>query len=215
MRGKKGRISPLLGNVGLAALTVVEDHLVSEIKDQDDSGFVDALFGALKRIIEVHMDDDTDNKSQVKEIIRQFAHDDLSDFSEAKAIKGINKIKDDRLRRGVHALAVPRIELIRLLTDENKENGPQVKAHFTGAVKDPQLQRLVLQDWLVPLLGNVVPEGGLILLTPILESMLRNITSDIGGVPGDVIADTMKAQAKAITEGVTSVEEAVLVEGVN
>jgi ABC-type phosphate transport system substrate-binding protein len=120
-------------------------------------------------------DDNPRNAEQVEAVWKNFAHLDLDDFAENEVLLALQKIENPDIKKVLETLAVPTVSLLRIVTDDDKNDQAQIKQLFDGFIKDEQTQAVALEHIVIPFLVNKIKDES---LRDFVIEFLRGALSD-------------------------------------
>lgn len=183
----------------LFALNYVESKFIKKIKDEFVRENMRLLLKPIRQMIEAFRDENPKDAEQVRELWRQFVNEEVTNTVQTELLDLIeDKIKSDNFKRVARALTFPTVDLLRIITDKDPNNGDQAKEILTAFITDERTHELVLQDLLEPTLSKLLEPA---LVAFILELIEQGIEAAIDKLEEDkrkAILKSLKASQKKI-----------------
>lgn len=129
--------------VARAALGVVKG-IIMGIKDGIGRRALLLSFAPAEKTITVLSDGIERNDEQVAEVVHEFISTDVPNFADVELTALAEKIQDPETKGLVMVLADPFVDIIRILTDADKDDKGQVKARLKEMAQDPASRRALL-----------------------------------------------------------------------
>jgi hypothetical protein len=147
-------ISDLFAAIAKLGLNFAENQIEKKIaNDLAQRGAL--LFLQPTRDIVVALNDqDEKNTAQVKAIILDWVNDNLSEYLEELSAVGIDKIKDSTGKAVLHFASKVVIDILILMSDDEKENDKQIEQYFQDLLSSGELRNLILASLLPALLAK-------------------------------------------------------------
>ena len=161
MKEKKVKaISDLFAAIAKLGLNFAENQIEKKISDDLAQRGALLFLQPTRDIVLALNDNDAANAEQVKGIILDWVNAPLSEYLEDLADAGIAKVNDEKAKALLNFAAGVITDVLRLITDDEKENDKQIKAYFNKLVASEEFQALVIQILLGAILDktNVKPE---------------------------------------------------------
>ena len=147
-------ISDLFAAIAKLGLNFAETQIEKKIEnDLAQRGAL--LFLQPTRDIVVAMNDqDPENAAQVKAIILNWVNKSLSAYLEELADAGIAKVKNETGKELLYFASKVVIEVLMLVSDDEKNNDEQIEQYFQDLLTSPALRALILETLLPALLAK-------------------------------------------------------------
>ena len=147
-------ISDLFAAIAKLGLNFAENQIEKKIaNDLAQRGAL--LFLQPTRDIVVALNDqDPENTAQVKAIILEWVNESLSAYLEELANAGIDKVKNETGKELLYFASKVVIEVLMLVSDDEKDNNEQIEQYFENLLTSPALRALILETLLPALLAK-------------------------------------------------------------
>lgn len=147
-------ISDLFAAIAKLGLNFAENQIEKKIaNDLAQRGAL--LFLQPTRDIVVALNDqDPENTAQVKAIILEWVNESLSAYLEELANAGIDKVKNETGKELLYFASKVVIEVLMLVSDDEKDNDEQIEQYFQNLLTSPALRTLILETLLPALLAK-------------------------------------------------------------
>ncbi len=141
---------------------------------------VAALLLRVQEIIAAMTDADPNDAAQVESIARRFVSEDAVPIADSVIDEKLLLIQNPRARRGLTLLAVPVVETMRLITDEDPDNAGQAELVLDTFLLNPSVQDFAMTEMLIPIIEKRVPNAMLrALILEALETGIREGAEDL------------------------------------
>lgn len=127
----------------------------------------------VKQVITVLTDGDERNDEQIAKVFKDFAGGELPDFAETELAILVAKIKDENTRAVVDVLSDPVVDVLRLLTDANKDNETQIKERLQELIADPKSLQVLILNIAIPVAGQIKDDKVREFLLEFLKNILQ------------------------------------------
>jgi hypothetical protein len=155
------KINSWVARLVVAALSSVEAFFISKIKSTVVREGLRKLLRPIQDSALAFADDNPRNDEQLEAIWKGFAHIELPDYAEGQIEGAIAKIGDENVRTVLSTLSHPIVNMLRLVTDEDPNNEVQLKIMLKAFVSDPQNQKVLIENVIVPLIEAKVKDESL------------------------------------------------------
>lgn len=155
---KEKPLGDLVRTLLIMSVNFVETRFISRIPTEDVRVGLLLLLNPIRQMILALNDDDPKNDEQIRELWLKFTNTDLANFSDEVLQKNIARIEEEDLRIVVAFVATNAIKILRLVTDEEKDNTAQLQAFWNEFVKDPNTHQVVLEHIMEPVLSGVIKD---------------------------------------------------------
>lgn len=155
-------ISDVLRMLLLSFVNGLDRFLIERIPVVDVKIGVKMLLSPVRKMIDALNDLEPENEAQVREVWRKFANEDLTDYSEATIQKLVSGIKNEHLRPALAHLTVPTVEMLRIVTDNDKDDQRQLQELWDMFVKSADTHDVVLDHLLAPFLYGTIKNPELV-----------------------------------------------------
>lgn len=155
---KEKPLGDLVRTLLIMSVNFVETRFISRIPTEDVRVGLLLLLNPIRQMILALNDDDPRNDEQIRELWLKFTNTDLANFSDEVLQKNIARIEEEDLRIVVAFVATNAIKILRLVTDEEKDNTAQLQAFWNEFVKDPNTHQVVLEHIMEPVLSGVIKD---------------------------------------------------------
>lgn len=155
---KEKPLGDLVRTLLIMSVDFVETRFISRIPTEDVRVGLLLLLNPIRQMILALNDDDPKNDEQIRELWLKFTNTDLANFSDEVLQKNIARIEEEDLRIVVAFVATNAIKILRLVTDEEKDNTAQLQAFWNEFVKDPNTHQVVLEHIMEPVLSGVIKD---------------------------------------------------------
>ena len=155
MKEKKVKaISDLFAAIAKLGLNFAENQIEKKIANDLAQRGALLFLQPTRDIVLALNDDQADNAGQVKELILDWVNADLSEYLEDLADAGIAKVKDEKGKALLIFAADVITDVLRLITDDEKENDKQIEEYFENLLTSPAFRALILDTLLPALLAK-------------------------------------------------------------
>lgn len=129
--------------VARAALAILKG-IINGIKDGPGKRALLLSFTPAENVITVLSDGNPRNDEQVAEVVNQFVSTDVPRFADMELVTLADKIQDEETKNFVLAGGDTLIDILRLLTDTDKDDKGQIKALLIEAGQDKEKRRAAI-----------------------------------------------------------------------
>ncbi|MCP9237168.1 hypothetical protein [Lewinella sp. JB7] len=163
---------------------------------------VSALLLRVQELIAAMTDEDPNDAEQAERIARRFVSEDAVPIADGVIDEKLLLIPNLRARRGLTLLAVPVVDTMRLLTDDEPDNAAQAEVVLDTFILNPAVQDFAMTELLVPIIEKRVPNPMLrALIMEALETGIREGAIDLAEAdvfdPEAVITTIEQSKIKA------------------
>ena len=158
--------------IARAALGIIRG-IIEGIKDGIVRRALLLGFAPAEKVITALSDGIERNEEQVAEIGRQFLSTDVPAFADVELTALAEKIEDQETKELVLVLADPFVDIIRILTDADKDDKGQVKARLKELAEDKASRRALIL-FAIQLAEGVKNEKTRALIIGLLMGALEN-----------------------------------------
>jgi hypothetical protein len=118
------------------------------------------VFPLVRQLLEALNDDNPANAEQVRAIILKWINNDLANFVEKAADHVLTNTKDPAHFALLDFAQLNAVRILRVYTDENKDNKAQLDAYFQETIQGEELEELAKFAVLGPILdkANASPD---------------------------------------------------------
>lgn len=147
-------ISDLFAAIAKLGLNFAETQI--EKKIQNDLAQRGALLflQPTRDIVVALNDQDAENTAQVKGIILDWVNESLTAYLEELSDAGIAKVKNEMGKELLYFASKVVIEVLMLVSDDEKENDKQIEEYFENLLTSPAFRALILDTLLPALLAK-------------------------------------------------------------
>lgn len=169
-------ISKWIGKLVLGFIAAIDVYLVDRVKSPVAKRSIRSLLNPLKSITNALSDDNPKNDEQVEAIVKLYINQEVPVFASGEIAAALDKIQDENVKAVLNTVAEPVLEMVRLISDDNPNNGAQLKELVDTFVKSKNTQDIAVIHILLPLVEEKVPDGPFkdVLLTIIKDVLLGN-----------------------------------------
>jgi uncharacterized protein YegL len=129
-----------LRGILLAALGVLEGLFLPKIKDLTIQNALRANLAPFRPMVVVLTDENPLDGDQLKAVLQEHLNQTVPAWMEGERVRLIEKIQDANIKNVVSALALPGIELIKLVSDSNPDNETQAKEYLAAYFQREDVQ---------------------------------------------------------------------------
>lgn len=151
-------ISDFVAGAVKLAISFIETAFIKRIQDETVRTGLLTLLQPIKDTLTVASDDNPANEQQIAEVWKKFTNQKVTVFADQELAKALAKIADENIRKVLTLISVPSVNMIRIHTDDNPDNGAQVKALWDSFRKSPDTIEVVLDHLLEPILDDVIKD---------------------------------------------------------
>ena len=155
MKEKKVKaISDLFAAIAKLGLNFAENQIEKKIANDLAQRGALLFLQPTRDIVVALNDENAENTAQVKGIILDWVNESLSAYLEELANAGINKVKNETGKELLYFASKVVIEVLMLVSDDEKENDKQIEEYFENLLTSPAFRALILDTLLPALLAK-------------------------------------------------------------
>lgn len=155
MKEKKVKaISDLFAAIAKLGLNFAENQIEKKINNDLAQRGALLFLQPTRDIVVALNDENAENTAQVKGIILDWVNESLSAYLEELANAGINKVKNETGKELLYFASKVVIEVLMLVSDDEKENDKQIEEYFENLLTSPAFRALILDTLLPALLAK-------------------------------------------------------------
>jgi hypothetical protein len=145
-------ISDVLAAIAKLALNFTETQVQKKVKNELSEEGILLFLPATRDLIKVLNDEDPNNSAQVKDVVLDWVHGPLADYV-GKLGQHLAGQTDNENQKAVALFAVKvSTELLKIYSDDEKDNKAQVTAFFESMLDDATFRALLMDAIIAPLL---------------------------------------------------------------
>lgn len=149
---KDQSINKLVAVIAKMAVDFADKQVDKRVSDPLANEGVNLIFPLTHSIIEVLSDNNPDNSEQVKQEVLKWLNKPLADFLDEIVQTLVQRQEDENVKALLLFLGARFIEVLRLLSDDDKGNKEQLAAFWEKVVVDPTTHKLIVEHIVKPLL---------------------------------------------------------------
>jgi len=111
---------------------------------------IDLLSAPLLGSIDALSDENINDTEQLRAIWQSFLNKEVYEFTDLEVQEAIQEIDDENVREGLSALAVPLVQMLKVVTDENPNNTEQLRNMWADFVASDSTKRVFLENMIGP-----------------------------------------------------------------
>ena len=160
MSKDKRPISDVVKAVANLGLNFTEGMVEKKVQNPMVEDGIKLVFPLVRQLLEALNDDNPANAEQVRAIILKWINNDLANFVEKAADHVLTNTKDPAHFALLDFAQLNAVRILRMYTDENKDNKAQLDAYFKEAIQGEELEELAKFAVLGPILdkANASPD---------------------------------------------------------
>ena len=160
MSKDKRPISDVVKAVANLGLNFTEGMVEKKVQNPMVEDGIKLVFPLVRQLLEALNDDNPANAEQVRAIILKWINTDLANFVEKAADHVLHNTKDPAHFALLDFATLNAVRILRVYTDENKDNKAQLDAYFKEAIQGEELEELAKFAVLGPILdkANASPD---------------------------------------------------------
>jgi hypothetical protein len=160
MSKDKRPISDVVKAVANLGLNFTEGMVEKKVQNPMVEDGIKLVFPLVRQLLEALNDDNPANAEQVRAIILKWINTDLANFVEKAADHVLTNTKDPAHFALLDFAQLNAVRILRMYTDENKDNKAQLDAYFKEAIQGEELEELAKYAVLGPILdkANASPD---------------------------------------------------------
>ena len=147
-------ISDLFAAIAKLGLNFAETQIEKKIANDLAQRGALLFLQPTRDIVVALNDENAENTAQVKGIILDWVNESLTAYLEELANAGIDKVKNEMGKELLYFASKVVIEVLMLVSDDEKENDEQIEAYFENLLTSPELRTLILGTLLPALLAK-------------------------------------------------------------
>ena len=147
-------ISDLFAAIAKLGLNFAENQIEKKIENDLAQRGALLFLQPTRDIVLALNDENAENTAQVKGIILDWVNESLSAYLEELANAGINKVKNETGKELLYFASKVVIEVLMLVSDDEKENDKQIEEYFENLLTSPAFRALILDTLLPALLAK-------------------------------------------------------------
>ena len=147
-------ISDLFAAIAKLGLNFAETQIEKKIANDLAQRGALLFLQPTRDIVVALNDENAENTAQVKGIILDWVNESLSAYLEELANAGINKVKNETGKELLYFASKVVIEVLMLVSDDEKENDKQIEEYFENLLTSPAFRALILDTLLPALLAK-------------------------------------------------------------
>lgn len=145
-------ISDLVAAIANLALNFTEGQVKKKVESDVAEEGILLFLPATRDVIKALNDDDAQNAAQVKGIVLDWVNQDLSAYI-TKLGAHLGEQVDNENQKAVLLFGIKVVsELLKIYSDDEKDNKAQVSAFLQSLIDDPVFRELILTAIIVPIL---------------------------------------------------------------
>lgn len=146
------QIGKWVARLVLGLIAAIDVYLVERIKSELAKRGIRSLLTPLKQITTALGDDNPRNEEQVEGILKKYLNQDVPVFATGEISAALKKVGDDDTRIVLQTVSEPVVEMLRLVSDDDPNNGEQLKELVKQFVQSEATQRVFILHALIPLI---------------------------------------------------------------
>lgn len=160
MSKDKRPISDVVKAVANLGLNFTEGMVEKKVQNPMVEDGIKLVFPLVRQLLEALNDDNPANAEQVRAIILKWINTDLANFVEKAADHVLTNTKDPAHFALLDFATSNAVGILRMYTDENKDNKAQLDEYFKEAIQGEELEELAKFAILGPILdkANASPD---------------------------------------------------------
>ena len=160
MSKDKRPISDVVKAVANLGLNFTEGMVEKKVQNPMVEDGIKLVFPLVRQLLEALNDDNPANAEQVRAIILKWINTDLANFVEKAADHVLTNTKDPAHFALLDFAQLNAVRILRMYTDENKDNKAQLDAYFHETIQGEELEELAKFAILGPILdkANASPD---------------------------------------------------------
>jgi hypothetical protein len=160
MSKDKRPISDVVKAVANLGLNFTEGMVEKKVQNPMVEDGIKLVFPLVRQLLEALNDDNPANAEQVRAIILKWINNDLANFVEKAADHVLTNTKDPAHFALLDFAQLNAVRILRVYTDENKDNKAQLDAYFQETIQGEELEELAKFAVLGPILdkANASPD---------------------------------------------------------
>ena len=143
-------ISKFLASMVYMAIGLIESIFISRINKPLLKRAIQLPLTRIRETVSALSDGNPKNDEQVEEIWDKFAGTDLPDFAEDELALAISKIQDEKVKLVLAAFAPYTVDILRAVTDDNKDNKGQVTTIGKALLADKEARDAAIEGLIIP-----------------------------------------------------------------
>ncbi len=143
-------ISKFLASMVFMAIGLIESIFISRINKPLLKRAIQLPLTRIRETVSALSDGNPKNDDQVQEIWDKFAGTDLPDFAEDEIATAIDKVQDEKVKALLAVFAPYSIEILRAVTDEDKDNKGQVTVIGKKMLEDKIARDAAIEGLVIP-----------------------------------------------------------------
>ena len=147
-------ISDLFAAIAKLGLNFAETQIEKKIANDLAQRGALLFLQPTRDIVVALNDENAENTAQVKGIILDWVNQSLTAYLEELANAGIDKVKNETGKELLYFASKVVIEVLMLVSDDEKENDEQIEAYFENLLISPAFRALILDTLLPALLAK-------------------------------------------------------------
>ena len=160
MSKDKRPISDVVKAVANLGLNFTEGMVEKKVQNPMVEDGIKLVFPLVRQLLEALNDDNPANAEQMRAIILKWINNDLANFVEKAADHVLTNTKDPAHFALLDFAQLNAVRILRMYTDENKDNKAQMDAYFKETIQGEELEELAKFAVLGPILdkANASPD---------------------------------------------------------
>jgi hypothetical protein len=154
MSKDKKPVSDLVKSIANLGLKFTEGLVENKVKNQLAEDGIKLVFPLVRQLLEVLNDDNPANAEQVQAIILKWVNTDLASFVEKVSDHVLTNTKDPAHFALLQFASSNAVGILRMYTDENKDNKAQLDAYFKQTIQGQEVEDLAKFAVLGPVLDK-------------------------------------------------------------
>ena len=190
---KLGFLLPFILPFARWGLSLLKKRFVGRLPESQTKTDLNVLFLRVEELVKLLTDSDPKDAEQLDALWKKVVGQDMSQSATLRIAHLASSVEDERLRKTILTLSRPGIDVLGLISDDDKNDVQQVADRFKEFAANPATHDLVLYEWLEPtLLANKVPA---FVVGMLLESIADAIDR---AFEGGATVKTLSAESSAV-----------------
>lgn len=157
-------ISDLVAAIAKLALNFTEGQVKKKVDNDVAEKGILLFLPPTRSVIEALNDDNPQNSDQVKEIILEWVHKDLSSYIDELGTNLSEQVENEN-QKAVLLFGVKVVtELLKIYSDDEKDNKEQVSIFLQSMIDDPVFRELIMSAIITPILKKAKAGDDFIML---------------------------------------------------
>lgn len=172
-------LSDLANALLQTSLTFIKAEFVTKLPDPGLVEGVSKTIDTISQMVSILHDNLPNNKERIEALWLGFVNTDLLALGEQELNELFLKISNPSLRLTLQTISVPVLDMFRVLTDDVGGNEEQIAKVWEDFIKDPDVQTVIIQQILTPLLSDLIKQPTMVaFIMSILQTALNEITKN-------------------------------------